>query len=125
RVGGVAEDGGGGTGTTSTPEVDPITRNARMRATVENPDGRLNPGMFASVEVKAGNVGQALVVPATAVIYAPFGDSVYLVEEKKDDPDKAEPGKTPPPAAPKPADGQPVLAARHTVIGPGPRRSQA
>ena len=88
-----------GTITTVNPEVDPGTRNVRMRATVENPDGRLNPGMFASVEVEAGKPSQSLVVPATAVIYAPYGDSVYLVEEKKDAPAKPEAGKAPEPAA--------------------------
>jgi membrane fusion protein (multidrug efflux system) len=83
-----------GTVTTINPEVDPATRNVRMRATVENADGRLNPGMFASVEVEAGKPSQTLVVPATSVIYAPFGDSVYLVEEQKDEPAKA-PGDKP------------------------------
>jgi membrane fusion protein, multidrug efflux system len=82
-----------GTVTTINPEVDPATRNVRMRATVENPDGRLNPGMFASVEVAAGDPTQTLVVPATAVIYAPYGDSVFLVEEKKDEPPKGTDGK--------------------------------
>ena len=43
--------------TTINPEVDPGTRNVRMRATVENPDGRLNPGMFASVVVQSGEKG--------------------------------------------------------------------
>ena len=55
-----------GTITTINPEVDPATRNVRMRATVENPDGRLNPGMFANVEVEAGKATDTLVVPATS-----------------------------------------------------------
>ena len=116
-----------GTVTTINPEVDPGTRNVRMRATVENTDGRLNPGMFASVEVEAGKAGQALVVPATSVIYAPYGDSVYLVEEKKDDPAKSEPGKeeakpAPKAAAGKPADGKPALVARQQFVRLGERR---
>jgi membrane fusion protein (multidrug efflux system) len=86
-----------GTVTLINPEVDPITRNVRMRATVENKDGRLNPGMFASVEVEAGQAHQALVVPATSVIFAPYGDSVFVVEQKKDDPAApGEAGKAPP-----------------------------
>jgi membrane fusion protein (multidrug efflux system) len=111
-----------GTITTINPEVDPATRNVRMRATVENPDGRLNPGMFASVEVEAGKPGQALVVPATSVIYAPFGDSVYLVEEQKDDPAKADPAKKAPPAPAKAPGEEPTLIAQQQFVRLGERR---
>src|SRR5574337_606952 len=68
--------------TTVNPEVDVATRNVRVRATVENPDGRLRPGMFANVEVVSSEVRSAVVVPATAVIYAPYGDSVFVLDEK-------------------------------------------
>ena len=113
-----------GTVTTINPEVDPATRNVRMRATVENADGSLNPGMFASVEVEAGNTHQALIVPATSVIYAPYGDSVYLVEEQKEDPNaKADPNdKAAKPAPPKAADGKPTLVARQQFVRLGERR---
>src|SRR5262249_38805719 len=50
-----------GTVTTINPEVDPSTRNVRMRATLENTDGLLTPGMFANVEVEAGNARPALI----------------------------------------------------------------
>jgi membrane fusion protein, multidrug efflux system len=114
-----------GTVTTINPEVDPATRNVRMRATVENPEGILNPGMFASVEVEAGNTHQALIVPATSVIYAPYGDSVYLVEEQKEDPNanadpNAKAAKPAPP--PKGADGKPPLIARQQFVRLGERR---
>jgi len=66
--------------TTVNPEVDVASRNVRVRATVENPDGRLRPGMFAKAEVLEGGPRQVLAVPATSVLYAPFGDSVYVVE---------------------------------------------
>jgi membrane fusion protein (multidrug efflux system) len=69
-----------GTVTTINPEVDVATRNVRVRATVENPDGRLRPGMFARVEVIGHEHRTALVIPATAPIFAPFGDSVFVVE---------------------------------------------
>jgi membrane fusion protein (multidrug efflux system) len=69
---------------TINPEVDVATRNVRVRATFENPDGRLRPGMFANVEVLSNEERSAVVIPATAVLYAPYGDSVYIVEEKKD-----------------------------------------
>ena len=66
------------------PEVDVATRNVRLRATLNNPDGRLTPGMFASVEVLSDVQQQVTVIPATSVIYAPYGDSVFIVEAAKD-----------------------------------------
>ncbi|HSM92335.1 MAG TPA: efflux RND transporter periplasmic adaptor subunit [Anaeromyxobacteraceae bacterium] len=72
-----------GTVTTINPEVDVATRNVRVRATFDNPDGRLRPGMFAQVEVVGHERRTALVIPATAPIFAPFGDSVFRVEQAK------------------------------------------
>ena len=68
--------------TTVNPEVDVSTRNVRVRATFPNLDGRLRPGMFANVEVLSNDQRQALVIPATAVIYAPYGDSVFALEQQ-------------------------------------------
>jgi len=64
-------------------EVEVATRNVRVRATVPNADGRLRPGMFANVEVLTSGAKTVLAIPATAVIFAPYGDSVFVVEEKK------------------------------------------
>jgi membrane fusion protein (multidrug efflux system) len=75
--------------TTVNTEVDVATRNVRVRATFANEDGRLRPGMFANVEVLSREVRPVLTIPATAVLYAPFGDSVFVVEEKKDESGKA------------------------------------
>ena len=72
-----------GTITTVNPEVDVATRNVRVRATFANPDGRLRPGMFASVEVLSSERRPVVVIPATAVIFAPYGDSVYAIEQGK------------------------------------------
>ncbi len=69
--------------TTINPEVDPATRNVRVRATFPNEDGRLRPGMFANVDVASGEKRPVLVIPATAILYAPYGDSVFAIEEKK------------------------------------------
>jgi membrane fusion protein (multidrug efflux system) len=66
------------------PEVDVATRNVRFRATFANPDGRLRPGMFVRLEVVGPEARAVLVAPATAVIFAPYGDSVYVIEEGKD-----------------------------------------
>jgi membrane fusion protein, multidrug efflux system len=73
-----------GTLETVNPEVDPATRNVRLRATFANADGRLRPGMFGNVAVIAPEKQSTLVIPATAVIYAPFGDSVFVVQKPKD-----------------------------------------
>ena len=75
--------------TTVNPEVDPSTRNVRVRATFENRDGRLRPGMFANVEVLSSEKRGVLVIPATAVIFAPYGDSVFAIEQRKDGAGKA------------------------------------
>ncbi len=69
--------------TTVNPEVDVATRNVRVRATFRNPDERLRPGMFAKVEVFQPQKRSVLAIPATAVIYAPYGDSVFVLEEKQ------------------------------------------
>ncbi len=71
--------------TTINTEVDPATRNVRIRATLPNEDGRLRPGMFANVEVVSSEKRPVLTIPATAVIFAPYGDSVFAIEEKKNE----------------------------------------
>ena len=63
------------------PDIDPVTRNVRVQATLANPDGRLRPGMFVSVEMILARSEKVLFIPETAVLHAPFGDSVFVVEE--------------------------------------------
>jgi membrane fusion protein (multidrug efflux system) len=70
--------------TTVNFEVDVATRNVRVRATFPNNDGRLRPGMFVNLEVLSPDKRTVLLIPATAVIYAPYGDSVFALEEKRD-----------------------------------------
>jgi len=65
--------------------VDATTRNIPLQATLENPDHALRPGMFAKVEVVLPEKTDTLVVPGTAISYAPFGDSVLMIEKKKDE----------------------------------------
>ena len=69
--------------TTVNPEVDPATRNVLVRATFSNDDGRLRPGMFGNVEVLSSEKRPVLTIPVTAVIYAPYGDSVFAIEQQK------------------------------------------
>ncbi|HEX4640213.1 MAG TPA: efflux RND transporter periplasmic adaptor subunit [Chthoniobacterales bacterium] len=65
--------------------VDPITRNVTLQATIDNKDHALRPGMFAKIDVLLPEKQKALVVPGTAVSYAPYGDSVFVIEKKKDE----------------------------------------
>jgi membrane fusion protein (multidrug efflux system) len=64
------------------PDVDTSTRNVRVQATLENSGGRLHPGMYVDVSVELPVVDDVLTIPATSVLYAPFGDTVYVVDEK-------------------------------------------
>jgi membrane fusion protein, multidrug efflux system len=65
--------------------VDTVTRNVSVQATLENADHVLRPGMFAKAEVVLPEKSSALVIPGSAVSYAPFGDSVFVIEKKKDE----------------------------------------
>jgi len=67
------------------PQADNNTRNVRMQATAANKDEHLHPGMFATVSVVLPGKNQVLTLPATSVLPAPYGDSVFVVEEKKDE----------------------------------------
>ncbi len=87
------------------PKVDSDTRNFQVEATITNPRHELLPGMYASVEVKAGVVQRYLTLPQTAVTFNPYGETVFIVEES---------GKGP--------DGKPLLTVRQTFVTVGPTR---
>ena len=67
------------------PQVDSATRNIRIQATIPNSEERLRPGMFVNVAVVMPAKIKVLSIPATAVLYAPYSDSVFIVEEKTDE----------------------------------------
>lgn len=67
------------------PEIDPVTRNVRVRALVDNSQEKLYAGMFASVDIVLPERQAVLALPVTAVLYAPYGDSVFVVEEHKNE----------------------------------------
>ena len=112
-----------GTITTVNSEVDVATRSVRVRATFPNKDGRLRPGLFVNVEVHAAEKHPVLIIPATAVIYAPYGDSVFVLDDKP-------PGQGPgapnadgkPAAAGPPPGGGPKLVARQKFVRLGDHR---
>jgi membrane fusion protein, multidrug efflux system len=63
--------------------VDEATRNIQVQATFPNPDGTLRPGMFVETEAILGTSTAVIALPASAISYAPFGDSVFVVTEMK------------------------------------------
>jgi multidrug efflux system membrane fusion protein len=71
--------------TTIEPQISADTRNIRVQGTIANPEGILKPGMFATTTVVLPDKPPVITVPETAVDYTLYGDSVYLVTEKKDD----------------------------------------
>jgi membrane fusion protein (multidrug efflux system) len=64
--------------------VDPATRNVQVQATLRNPGGTLKPGMFVQAQVMLGDSRQVVPLPASAINYAPYGDSVFVVTDMKD-----------------------------------------
>ena len=63
------------------PEIDPATLNVKVEATVKNSSGNLRPGMFVNAAVRLPEPQRVLAIPITAVLYAPFGDSVFVIED--------------------------------------------
>ena len=82
-----AEDAGGAEFTGRITAVDSVvnqeTRNVQVQATVPNPDGKLRPGMFVQTNVRTGAAQKVVALPASAINYAPFGDSVFIVGDIK------------------------------------------
>ncbi|MGN8251506.1 efflux RND transporter periplasmic adaptor subunit [Pseudomonas sp. SMV7] len=94
------------------PKVDEATRNLLVRATMANPDGKLLPGMFASLLILLPNPQPQVVVPESAITYTLYGNSVYVATPKKDKDGK-----------PLNDDkGQPQLTAEQRTVQTGERR---
>jgi membrane fusion protein (multidrug efflux system) len=66
------------------PEVDTTNRAVRAQATIANLGGVLRPGMFAEVEVLLPDDQEVLAIPSTAVLYAPYGDTVFAIDQRHD-----------------------------------------
>ncbi len=91
--------------TSINPKVEQETRNVQVEATISNPKHELLPGMYASVEVQAGAPATYLTLPHTAVTFNPYGETVFIIEEKG-----------------KGADGKPILVVRQTFVTTGETR---
>jgi membrane fusion protein (multidrug efflux system) len=94
------------------PKLENSTRNVQVRATLANPDGKLLPGMFASLQVLLPDPQPRIVVPESAITYTLYGNSLYVVAQKK-----AEDG-----TVEKDDKGQPILIAERRFIETGERR---
>ncbi|HEY0299822.1 MAG TPA: efflux RND transporter periplasmic adaptor subunit [Rhizomicrobium sp.] len=86
------------------PKVDPGTRNVHVRASIQNPGGKLLPGMFATVVVSFGAPQKPITLPQTAIVFSPYGDTVFVVTRGKD------------------ANGQPTLTAQQRFVTLGDTR---
>ena len=95
----------GGSLTAVNPKVDPDTRNVQLEALITNARHVLLPGMYATIEVRAGKAQKYLTLPQTAVTYNPYGNTVFIVEE-----------------GPKGPDGKPALTAKQAFVTVGATR---
>jgi membrane fusion protein (multidrug efflux system) len=84
--------------------VNEATRNVGVQATLANPEGRLKPGMFVQAEVPLPATRGAIALPASAINYAPYGDSVFIVADMKG------------------PDGKPYRGVRQQIVKLGPAR---
>jgi len=87
------------------PRVDAATRNVQVRVTLDNADHKLLPGMYATVDIDTGAPQHLVTLPQTAISYNPYGNLVYLVDDKGKD-----------------AAGKPLLVARQTFVTTGATR---
>jgi len=97
------------------PNVDPVTRAVKLRATVRDDEkngDKLRPGMFVNVSVVLAERANVIYVPATAIVRAPYGNSVYIVEDPKSDQGGSMTGP----------DGKPAKIARQQFVRVGMSR---
>jgi len=91
--------------TAVSPDVDSSTRNVRVEATVDNTSGILHPGMYVDIAVQLPVTNKVLTIPATSILYAPYGDTVYVVDTQAD-----------------PATGEKQQIVRQQIVRLGARR---
>ena len=90
--------------TTIDPKVDQATRNVAVRATLANPGRKLLPGMYATADISTGGTQRYITLPQAAIIFNPYGNMVYLLQESTDD------------------KGNKTLKAQQTVVSTGSTR---
>lgn len=92
------------------PQVDPATRNFKVRARLPNPERVLRPGQFTQVRVALPEASEVVVIPRTAIDYSAYGNAVFVVSRKQDTSAPAKPGN--PPAT------ELIVAQRFVRLGP-------
>ncbi|AOY98295.1 efflux transporter periplasmic adaptor subunit [Cupriavidus sp. USMAHM13] len=101
--------------TSINPKVDTATRNVQVEALLDNHDGRLLPGMYATVRIDVGTPQRRLTLPQTAITYNPYGATIFVVQPAP----APRPGEAPPPApGGKPAAPMPVAQQVFVTVGP-------
>jgi membrane fusion protein (multidrug efflux system) len=119
------------------PKIDADTRNVQIEGKVPNHDRILTPGMFANVSVDAGAQKNYLTLPQTAVVFNPYGETVFIVQSKREadkavadaavqdaDPGDPAPQKTSQKKSgpPQPQIGEDALVVRQVFVTTGPTR---
>ena len=87
------------------PKIDSSSRNVQVRATLKNADHKLIPGMYATIDIASGAPQNYITLPQTAITFSPYGDTVYVVDEKGKD-----------------TAGKPQLIARQSFVTTGATR---
>jgi membrane fusion protein (multidrug efflux system) len=94
------------------PAINATTRTIQVRAAVPNRDEKLHPGMFVNVALILPTMAPLVTVPATSVVHASYGDSIFVVEDKKDESGQSV----------RSGDGKPVRVARQQFVRLGEAR---
>ena len=71
--------------TAISPQVDTVTRTIELQGTLDNPDGLLRSGLFVDVTLTLPEIDEVVVIPATAIMYAPYGNSIFKVYKETDE----------------------------------------
>ncbi len=87
------------------PKIDSSSRNVQVRATLKNADHKLIPGMYATIDIASGAPQNYITLPQTAITFSPYGDTVYVVDDKGKD-----------------TAGKPQLIARQSFVTTGATR---
>jgi membrane fusion protein (multidrug efflux system) len=74
-----------GSVTAISPQINSATRTIEMQGTLDNADGYLRPGLFVNVSVTLSESNEVIVIPSTAIIYAPYGNSIFKINKQTDE----------------------------------------
>jgi membrane fusion protein (multidrug efflux system) len=104
------------------PKVDPATRNVLIEATIANAKAQLLPGMFANVDIDAGDKKAYLTLPQAAITYNPYGSTVFVLVPPSAASGPAGSASAAPAPAPAASGGDSGLVAQQVFVTTGPTR---